>query len=104
MISYLSSPQEIPAYAHNMALNLIDITGGVWSGMDIDDLKHLLYNVTDIIQDFRNWVNDPRHQSYRRFNQPGTKYYKIYKRFLEQVYQELTSYKQYVESLLVEQQ
>jgi len=94
---YYASPQEIPAHAHNMALNLMDITGKYSNDMNIEDMKFLLFNIIDILKDFRNWINDPRYEQYKEFNKPNTKQYKIYKRFMKIVYLELVHYKEFVE-------
>lgn len=94
--TYYASPQEIPAHAHNMALNLIDITGGLHKDYDVEDMKYVLALITDLLKDYRNWTSDPRLQIYSTFNKPGTKEYKIFKRFMNVVYMELYKYKEYV--------
>lgn len=92
---YLSSPQEIPAHAHNLAIKLIDIATMGYNINTLDD-KFLLYsiieNLKDIIQDNRNWKHDAYYNQYKQFNDPNDyKKYQVYKRFLTAVYKEIMS-------------
>lgn len=93
---YQASPQEIPAFAHNMALQLIRIATlgtDIEDMNDIEDIQWVLRNLDDIIRDPRNYQRNEHFSRYQRFNDPANKqHYKVFKRFMKRVYQEVFSY------------
>lgn len=96
-LPYLASPQEIPAFAHNLALDLIEIVLGGYSLEQIaksnpDLLPHTIMNLKDIIQDSRNYQNNDFFNDYKQFKNPEHKQFKVFKRFMKIVYQEISQY------------
>jgi hypothetical protein len=103
---YLSSVLEIPAHAHEFALDLID---NIWENSinDIHDpeIAQLILNKIKDVFNWKNLINNMRtHKLYSRFNNPNTKEYKIFKRFMKMAYQEVQSFKHQVEKRLQELQ
>jgi hypothetical protein len=96
---YLSSPQEIPAFAHNFALELIRF---LWDNpveniKDVHVATGVLANINDVFT-WKNVVNGMRtHEMYSRFSTPGTKEYKIFKKFMTIAYKELQAFKDRVQ-------
>lgn len=97
---YLASPQEIPAFAHNLAMDLIDI---VTNQKDITDIDPKQY--PEIISKLDSILKDGHTESkifkmYKQFDEPNNKkYYQIFKRFMKLVYQEINNYKQHISKM-----
>ena len=96
-LAHASSPQEIPARAHDTAIEFIN---GI-----VDDNPTKMQATKYHIRSLKYWIEnmDPRYivdNTYRQFNKPGTKEYKIYKKFMKIVVQEINSYRQYLSQIL----
>lgn len=96
---YHGSPQEIDAFAHNMAIELVNIATG---GLEIEDFEHtkhleylegMLFSVEEMLK-YREYVfADTYKNRYKDFNDPKNKlFYKVYKRFMKKVYMEIQQY------------
>jgi hypothetical protein len=103
---YLSSPQEIPAHAHNFALEIIEAATFGEDPFQYDDPYDINMSIDaldTLLKDSQLWSQFTRAEQYKQFNQPGTELYKIYKRFLKTTYQEIMSYRnklvQYMQTL-----
>ena len=93
---YHASPQEITAFAHNLAIELIDT---VTKGLSIDDIierdagNFVIKRLKRVLSDASNYEQMSTYSRYRSFNQPSNeKQYKIFKRFMKLVYKEITNY------------
>jgi hypothetical protein len=100
---YHASPQEIPAFAHNAAMQLIDTATMDYDieTMDQWDLQATIINLEDIIKDARNWRWNEFYQRYADYNKPDSyKHYQVYKRFMTALYKEIQSFKAHVQQRL----
>lgn len=95
---YFASPQEIPAYAHNMAIHLIDLAT---NETPIDEMRSTrevqtaINNLEEIIKTNSSFIVSDTFKAYRNFNRPeNPQFYKVYKRFMKRVYQEVMNYRQ----------
>jgi hypothetical protein len=114
---YRSSLQEIPAYAHNSALEIIRTINFPSIGQDLKSYQHIILDgVEDLINITKKITsNDTSHGSplyishtlkyYNdTFNKPKEPMlYDIYKRFIKVLYQELTNYIKYWQDQLPKQ-
>ncbi|MGZ8924350.1 MAG: hypothetical protein ACXW2E_00570 [Nitrososphaeraceae archaeon] len=103
---YRASPQEIAAFAHNMAIDLIDIAT---DDTPIDEMRSknevngAIINLDDIIKYSGNYSASPKFKQYLIFNnKKNPQHYKIYKRFMKRVYQEIMQYKTKLQQRLVQ--
>lgn len=103
---YHASPQEIDAFAHNMAIELIhDATIGI----DIEDmndsryienLEGMLFSIQEVMKHREFKYSGTYTDRYQEFNDPKNKlHYKVYKRFMKKVYLEV---QRYIEKLKVQ--
>lgn len=96
---YLASPQEIPAHAHNFALELINF---LWDQPvdninDKDIANKLIINIDDVFK-WQNVIQGmQRHKMYQQFKTPGTTEYKVFKKFMTAAYKELQNFKNQVQ-------
>jgi hypothetical protein len=95
---YRASPQEIPAFAHNAALEIIHSITDMNTDKitSIEDIKYYIEVLTDYIRGGRFATEYYRsHMPYyfNNFNNPGTKEYQVFKRFFKTVAQELMQYR-----------
>lgn len=92
---YRASPQEIPAFAHNLALELIKSAMMGYSAFteDLNDARYFLSNMEDCLQYTLNYTTNPRFVQYNKFNTPENRqHYQVFKRFMKLVYREITNY------------
>lgn len=97
---YQASPQEITAFAHMAANDMIDIItyDRDINTADYDELQHIKVRMEEFFQ-HKVW----RSNEYRSFNQPQNfKKYQIYKRFMKIVYQELMRFNEHFEERLAQ--
>jgi ribosomal protein S13 len=105
---YTSSLQEIPAHAHNAAIDIFRAIDFDWSGK-VDNytqkqlhtlvavIKQLPRGPSTIVDDNGRLIDSPRLDHYNTaFNHPeDKKLYQVYKRFIKILHQELVNYAQY---------
>ena len=91
---YMSSVQEIPAYAHNIVLDIIDHNTDFLSDdpADIQDSIEVLKDILQSIGSGDDFGSKKLSYYNKTFNHPGQPEHKIYKKLMKLVYQELTNY------------
>lgn len=92
---YLATIQEIQAFAHQRAIDIIDI---ISHRIDVDAMrKYELLGAMANLDDFfehKEWKNLASFKEYNEFNTPKEENrYKVFKRFMKIVYQELMNFK-----------
>lgn len=88
---YYASPQEISAHAHNTALEIISLT----SYDSTSNPQGALANLDELLQS-NEWLRaSPRVERYlTTYDKNNPKEYRVYKRFIKSVAQELFAYRQ----------
>ncbi len=93
---YFGSPQEIDAFAHNLAMELIDIASNqtpLSKYKDYWKLYGLYLNLVELKTDTLSMKYSYYYKQYQDFNDPTNyKRYKVFKRFMKKVYQEFDRY------------
>lgn len=92
---YLATIQEIPAFAHQRAIDIMDI---ISHNMDIDDMDkyELMAAMTNLDEffEYEEWKNMANQAEYKQFNTPKEENrYKVFKRYMKILYQELMDFK-----------
>lgn len=98
-LAHASSPQEIPARAHDTAIEFINSVldkNPARMTANSFDIRSLEYYILHM--DARYIVN----HTYQDFNKPGTNEYKIYRRFMKILTQEINAYRAKLEAKLEE--
>ena len=90
-LAHASSPQEIPARAHSTVSDyietLVDKNPLTMTTRDLHDLEYYIEGM-----DPKNILD----RTYRKFKDPNSKEYKIYKRYMKQIAQEMIAYRNYL--------
>ena len=95
---YRASPQEIPAFAHNAALDILHsiVDTNTDNITEINDIKYYIEVLSDYIRGGRfatSYISHHMPYYSKTFNKPGTKEYQVFKRFYKIVAQELMQYR-----------
>lgn len=91
-IIHASSPQEIPARAHSFVLKYISTIVDV-NPLTLQPTESHINMINSWINKIDPKINDPK---YKFFNEPYSKKYKIYKRYMKTIYKEVISYKEFL--------
>ena len=93
---YLASPQEIPAFAHQMVYRAITQALGGQSLKNIaeDEIPYVIQELKDVLKDISSGMSasDETLGRYLNFKGNDKKRMKVFKRFMKSVYQEVASY------------
>ncbi len=102
---YHGSPQEIDAFAHNMAMELIDMATFNRNMEYINDpamlaeLEGMLNGVQEAMKHREFRGNTTYEDKYKEFNDPkNQQHYKVYKRFMKKVYLQVQQYTEKLKS------
>lgn len=95
---YTASPQEIPAFAHNSALDIIHSITELNTDKitDVNDLKYYVEVLNDYIKGGRfakDYINKSMPYYSSTFNNKNSKDFKVFKRFYKNVAVELMNYR-----------
>jgi hypothetical protein len=100
---YHGSPQEIDAFAHNMAIEMINLAIGGYEVEEFVDRGHIkylegmLFSIKEFVKEREFRYAETYKNRYKDFNDPKKRdYYKVYKRFMKKVYQEVDRYMDYI--------
>jgi hypothetical protein len=100
---YKASPQEIPAFAHQAALDIIHDTMIDGRDATAEDLRYIIEILNEYIKGgkFANeYYNSTMPYYANTFKDPTSHDYKVFKRFMKIVAQELVSYRDQIQEKL----
>jgi hypothetical protein len=89
---YMSAVQEIPAYAHNIALDIIDNNTDFMSGDHVHDSVEVLKDIIHNLGSGDDFGSKKLRYYNKTFNHPGQPEHMVYKKLMKLVYQELINY------------
>lgn len=86
---YFASPQEIPAFAHTIAVYLIDMAQP--DPVNEQNVNDIIENIDVILKDVPTWIEHPIVDAYHSVMKE--QYYKVYKKLLKLTYNEIINYR-----------
>lgn len=101
---YKASPQEIPAFAHNAAISIIHDAMIDGNTSDKEDLKYYISVLDDYIKGgkfAKEYYTNTMPYYVQTFNNKNSKDFKVFKRFMKIVAQELIQYRNHLQKKLL---